>query len=75
MSKIHFYEILLIAPALIYSLRVVLIEISKEISVSDYTGMQIRVRSIIAFITRSNPNQNIINLSIVTGKQIGRAHV
>lgn len=61
MSKIHIYEILLIAPALIYSLRIVLIEISKEISVSDYTGMQIRVRSIIAFITRSNPNQNIIN--------------
>lgn len=61
MSKIHFYEIILIAPAIIYSLRIVLIEIAKEVSVSDYTRMQMIVREFIAFITRSSPNQNTLN--------------
>lgn len=61
MTKIHFYEVMLIAPALVYSLRIILIEISKEISVSDYSELQIKIKNIIAFITRSNPDQNIVN--------------
>ena len=61
MNKIHFYEIMLIAPAVGYSLRIILMEVSKEISVSDYTELQIKIKNTIAFITRSNPDQNIVN--------------
>ena len=61
MTAIHFYEFILIAPALLYSLRIILLEISKEISVSDYTEVQIKIKNAIAFITRSSPDQNIVN--------------
>jgi tight adherence protein C len=61
MTAIHFYEFILIAPALLYSLRIILLEISKEISVSDYTEVQIKIKNAIALITRSSPDQNIVN--------------
>lgn len=61
MTAIHFYEFILIAPALLYSLRIILLEISKEISVSDYTEVQIKIKNAIALVTRSSPDQNIVN--------------
>ena len=66
MTKVNFYEIILIAPALGYSLRIILMEISKEISVSDYSELQLKIKNTIAFITRSNPDQNIVNEELVS---------
>jgi tight adherence protein C len=66
MTIVTIYEIVLIAPALIYSIRVILIELSKGISVTDYTEQQIKVKNLIAVLTRTKLDQNILNEELVS---------
>jgi len=66
MTRVTIYEIVLIAPALIFSIRVILIELSKGISVTDYTEQQIKVKNLIAVLTRTKLDQNILNEELVS---------
>jgi tight adherence protein C len=66
MTIVTIYEIVLIAPALIFSIRVILIELSKGISVTDYTEQQIKVKNLIAVLTRTKLDQNILNEELVS---------
>jgi tight adherence protein C len=66
MTRVTIYEIALIAPALIFSIRVILIELSKGISVTDYTEQQIKVKNLIAVLTRTKLDQNILNEELVS---------
>lgn len=61
MSRLKIYEFILLAPAFIFSLRLILSEIVKGISVIDYTERQLKIKNIISIITRSKPNQNTLN--------------
>jgi tight adherence protein C len=61
LSRLKIYEIILLAPAFIFSLRLILSEIVKGISVIDYTERQLKIKNIISIITRSKPNQNTLN--------------
>lgn len=70
MSRITIYEFLLIAPALIFSIRVILIELSRGISVTDYSKEQIRVKNLIAALTRTKLDQNILNEELVSILQL-----
>jgi tight adherence protein C len=61
LSRLKIYEFILLAPAFIFSLRLILSEIVKGISVIDYTERQLKIKNIISIITRSKPNQNTLN--------------
>jgi tight adherence protein C len=61
MTKIQIYEFILIAPALVFSIRMILIEVSKGISVADYTERLLKLNNLIAIITRSKIDQNKLN--------------
>ena len=66
MTRVTVYEFVLIAPALIFSIRVILIELSKGISVTDYTEQQIKVKNLIAVLTRTKIDQNLLNEELVS---------
>ena len=66
MTRLTIYEFVLIAPALIFSMRVILIELSKGISVTDYTEQQIKVKNLIAVLTRTKLDQNLLNEELVS---------
>lgn len=61
MTRIKFYEFILIAPALIFSIRMILIEVSKGISVVDYTERFLKLNNLIAIVTRSKIDQHKLN--------------
>jgi tight adherence protein C len=61
MTRLTIYEFVLIAPALLFSIRVILIELSKGVSVIDYTEQEIRLKNLIAVLTRTQLDQNILN--------------
>ena len=61
MTRIQLYVFLLITPAFVLSFRIILIEISKGISIIDYTERFIKLKNIIAVITKSKIDQNKLN--------------
>jgi tight adherence protein C len=66
MIKIRIYEFILIAPILLFSVRVILIELSKGVSVTNYSEQQIRLKNLIAVITRTKLDQNLLNEELVS---------
>jgi len=61
MTRLQQYVLLLLAPILIISMRIILIEISKGISIMDYEQKFIKLRNFIATITKSKIDQNKLN--------------
>jgi hypothetical protein len=66
MTRITIYELVLIAPAVLFSIRIILIELSKGISVIDYTEQQIWAKNLIAIVTRTRLDQNQLNEELVS---------
>lgn len=65
MSRIQLYIVILIAPAIIFSIRVILIEVSNLLSVSDYTKQLGRLKKLIGKITGSEVKESEINEELV----------
>ena len=61
MTLINLYILILIAPAIVFSLRILLIEISNLLSVSDYAVKLDWLKNLLRSITGSQINQNEIN--------------
>ena len=65
MSRIQLYIVILIAPAIIFSIRVILIEVSNLLSVSDYTKQLGWLKKLIGKITGSEVKESEINEELV----------
>lgn len=61
MTRLQLYVFVLLIPALVLSLRIILIEISKGISIIDYSERFIKLKNIIAVITKSKIDQSKLN--------------
>lgn len=61
MTRLQIYIFVLLLPALIFSLRIILIEVAKGISIIDYNEQFIKSKNIIAIITRTKIDQNKLN--------------
>jgi tight adherence protein C len=66
MTLLNLYILILIAPAVIFSLRILLIEISNLLSVSDYAKKLDWLKNLLRVITGSQLNQNEINEELVS---------
>ena len=65
MSRIQLYILILIAPAIIFSIRVILIEVANLLSVSDYAKQLNWLKKIIGKITGSEVKESEINEELV----------
>jgi tight adherence protein C len=65
MTNLNIYIFLLIAPALLFSLRIILIEIAAIISVSNYADQMFWIKKSINKITGSEIKQSEINEELV----------
>lgn len=65
MSRIQLYILILIAPAIIFSTRVILIEVANLLSVSDYTKQLGWLKKLIRKITGSEVKESEINEELV----------
>ena len=65
MSRLQLYILILIAPAIIFSIRVILIEVSNLLSVSDYAKQLNWLKKIIGKITGSEVKESEINEELV----------
>jgi len=65
MSRIQLYILILIAPAIIFSSRVILIEVSNLLSVSDYAKQLSWLKKLIGKITGSEVKESEINEELV----------
>jgi tight adherence protein C len=61
MNKVNIYILILIAPALIYSIRIILIEIMSMLAISNLANQLDWLNQIIRKITRTEYNQQEIN--------------
>ena len=61
MNRLRIYELVLLLPALLFSIRIILNELLKSISISDYDNKQIAIQKLISTITRTKINQNALN--------------
>jgi len=61
MNKVNVYILILIAPALIYSIRIILIEIMSMLAISNLANQLDWLNQIIRKITRTEYNQQEIN--------------
>ena len=66
MTLINLYILILIAPVIIFSLRILLIEISNLLSVSDYAVKLDWLKNLLRTMTGSQVNQNEINEELVS---------
>jgi len=66
MKSINLYIFILIAPALLFSLRIILIEVAALISVSNYVKELFWIKSLIGKITGSEIKQSEINEELVS---------
>ena len=66
MTLLNLYILILIAPAIIFSLRILLIEISNLLSVSDYAKKLDWLKNLLRVISGSQLNQNEINEELVS---------
>ena len=65
MSRLQLYILILIAPAIIFSIRVILIEVANLLSVSDYAKQLNWLKKIIGKITGSEVKESEINEELV----------
>ena len=65
MNHLHFYVFLLIAPLLVFALRIILVEFSAVIAVSNYADRLLRFRKLINRLTRNEVPQREINEELV----------
>ena len=65
MSRLQLYMLILIAPAIIFSIRVILIEVANLLSVSDYAKQLNWLKKIIGKITGSEVKESEINEELV----------
>jgi tight adherence protein C len=65
MSRMQLYILILIAPAIIFSIRVILIEVANLLSVSDYAKQLSWLKKIIGKITGSEVKESEINEELV----------
>jgi len=65
MSRLQLYILILIAPAIIFSIRVILIEVANLLSVSDYAKQLSWLKKIIGKITGSEVKESEINEQLV----------
>ena len=65
MTNLNLYIFILIAPALLFSLRIILIEVAALISVSNYADQIFWLKKIINRITGSEVKQSEINEELV----------
>lgn len=61
MTRIQIYILFLLAPAIVFSIRIVLTEISKGISVMDYDQEFNKLKDLLAIITKTKIDQNKLN--------------
>ena len=65
MSRIQLYVFILVAPAIIFSIRIILIEVANLLSVSDYAKQLSWLKQLIGKITGSYVKESEINEEIV----------
>jgi len=66
MSRINFYILLLIAPAIIFSLRLILEELANSLAVSDYAKQLDWLNSLIRKVSGTEIKQSEINQELVS---------
>ena len=66
MSRINFYILLLIAPAIIFSLRLILEELANSLAVSDYAKKLDWLNSLIRKVSGTEIKQSEINEELVS---------
>ena len=66
MSRINFYILLLIAPAIIFSLRLILEELANSLAVSDYAKQLDWLNSLIRNVSGTEIKQSEINEELVS---------
>ena len=66
MSRINFYILLLIAPAIIFSLRLILEELANSLAVSDYAKQLDWLNSLIRKVSGNEIKQSEINEELVS---------
>ena len=66
MTNLNLYIFLLIAPALLFSLRIILIEVAALISISNYADQMFWLKNLISKVTGSEVKQSEINEELVS---------
>jgi tight adherence protein C len=66
MTNLNLYIFLLIAPALLFSLRIILIEVAALISVSNYADQMFWLKKLISKVTGSEVKQSVIILQMIS---------
>lgn len=66
MSKINLYSFILVAPAIIFSVRLILEEVANMLAISDYAKQLNWINQLIRKITRTGVKQSEINEELVS---------
>lgn len=66
MSKINLYSFILVAPAIIFSVRLILEEVANMLAISDYAKQLNWINQLIRKITRTEVKQSEINEELVS---------
>lgn len=66
MSKINLYSLILVAPAIIFSIRITLGEVANIIAISDYAKQLNWIDQLLKKITRTEVKQSEINEELVS---------
>ena len=66
MSKVNFYTLIIIAPAVIYSLRIIFEELANSLAVSDYAKQFNWLNVLIRKITGTEIKQSEVNEELVS---------
>ncbi len=66
MSKINLYSFILVAPAIIFSVRLILEEVANMLAISDYAKQLNWINQLIRKITRTEVKQSEINDELVS---------
>lgn len=66
MSKINLYSFILVAPAIIFSVRLILEEVANMLAISDYAKQLKWINQLIRKITRTEVKQSEINEELVS---------
>lgn len=66
MSKINLYSFILVAPAIIFSVRLILEEVANMLAISDYAKQLNWINQLIRIITRTEVKQSEINEELVS---------
>ena len=66
MSKINLYSFIIVAPAIIFSVRLILEEVANMLAISDYAKQLNWINQLIRKITRTEVKQSEINEELVS---------